>query len=32
MLHRIEAGDFLPGSKLPTEMELAAQYGVSARK
>ncbi|MFD0681272.1 MULTISPECIES: FadR/GntR family transcriptional regulator [unclassified Paenibacillus] len=29
LLHRIETGEFLPGSKLPTEMELGAQFGVS---
>ncbi|MED4885166.1 FadR/GntR family transcriptional regulator [Bacillus smithii] len=29
LLNQIEIGRFPPGSKLPTEMELAAQYGVS---
>lgn len=29
LLTMIEAGKFPPGSKLPTEMELAAQFGVS---
>lgn len=29
LLNQIENGTFPPGSKLPTEMELAAQFGVS---
>jgi GntR family transcriptional repressor for pyruvate dehydrogenase complex len=29
LLHLIETGKFPPGSKLPTEMELAAHFGVS---
>lgn len=29
LLKLIEAGKYPPGSKLPTEMELAAQFGVS---
>ncbi|TBL80129.1 FadR/GntR family transcriptional regulator [Paenibacillus thalictri] len=29
LLQRIESGEFPPGSKLPTEMELTAQFGVS---
>ncbi|CAH0343856.1 FadR/GntR family transcriptional regulator [Bacillus sp. CECT 9360] len=29
LLHQIETGKYPPGSKLPTEMELTAYYGVS---